>query len=155
MEGSLEINPKARKSCEDGLQWGKSLRGKPKMQNICLRVLARGLRDQKRNLSLNVPRLMPEGKQRCRRPLQSCSEGRGNTPGPRKDRALAVSWERGPRKRQWVRLAAPVTAEASTAPGPIPAGTWLSVFRKHLVTSSPRPALANGLQTEAVKRHFW
>lgn len=40
-----------RSSCGYQLQEGKALRIKPKTQNICLRVWARSLRDQEKNLS--------------------------------------------------------------------------------------------------------
>jgi hypothetical protein len=56
-----------------------------KTQNTWLRLLASGLRDQKKkkrltsktpslNPHLKIPRLTSKGKKRCRRPLKFCSE---------------------------------------------------------------------------------
>lgn len=62
------------------------------MQNICLRVWARGLRDQKKISHLRIPGLIPKGKERCRRPWESSSGKQEETLQPleRKDPPLSA-----------------------------------------------------------------
>lgn len=58
-EARGRLTSKARRGCEDGLLGGKALSREPKMQNICLGLWARGLRDQKKISHLRSPGLVP------------------------------------------------------------------------------------------------